>query len=532
MSGVAGWDSYKIHRMKPSQLRNVRAGALFGLLLTCGAVAHGQGLQPPVGTPPRIQGVPNVPPSPLVFRTPCPQNQKAVSLLEQLQANPALTISEIQQNEARAIGCKVNPAVIEIIASGFGAAAGQEYETVAMATPGPSIGSGVIVEADGYIMTNRHVIKDAPKITVVLHADGKPEEQVAAKLIGQDAITDLALLKIDRKDLPHLDLPAYRVQVRQGDTVYAFGSPHGIGISMTKGIVSSATIRQVDDGNNERDHVDYIQTDAAINSGNSGGALVDIHGALIGINTFILSSSGGNEGLNFAVPGDVVTHIFTELKTNGYVQRSDIGISTRNLSPDLIHAFKIPVQVGVFIVNVEPGSPADTAGLKVEDIVVSVDGRPIVATADAATALDRSIFGKKKGESIRLDVLRTGSTAPKSFNVPVRQLSPEPAGAAPQLTAEQIVTDLGIYALPVPFDWAARHGLRNPRGVIVAAKVQTMAAPQTDLQVDDVIHHVNSTPVSSTEELRKELDRADAGTAVYLQVERDHQNILIKVTVN
>ena len=536
MSTVACKESAKIYPMKPSKVLSAGAALRFGVLLTFTALVFAQGPQIPTGIPPRPPGVPNIPGNPLVFRTPCPQVARVLSIQEQIQNNPAITFSEIQQNEVRAVGCKVNPAVVEIIASGFGATLGQEYETVAMATPGPSIGSGVIVTSDGYIMTNRHVVKDAPKITVVLHADGKPEEQVSAKLIGQDGITDLALLKIEKiddKDFPHLDLPVFPIQVRQGDTVYAFGSPHGVGISMTKGIISSATIRQVDDGHSERDQVDYIQTDAAINPGNSGGALVDIHGSLIGLNTFILSSSGGNEGLNFAIPGDVVYHIYDQLKTNGYVVRSDIGISTRNLSPDLIRAFKLPTQVGVFIENVEPASPAALAGLKVEDVVVSVDGRPIIAaTADAATSLDRSIFGKKKGESIRLDVLRAGSSMPKTFNMVVRQLSPEPAGSAPQLTAEQIVTDLGIYALTVPFDWAARHALLDPRGVIVAAKVQTMAAPETPLQVDDVIHKVNSVAVSSPDELRKELDAADSGTAVYLQVERDRRLFLVKVTVN
>jgi len=518
--------------MKPPKSLNARIVALLGMVLTAVTVAYSQVAPVPAG-PQRPTAFPGAASGPMFFRTPCPPNLRVPTMQEQLQNNPNITLSEIQQNEVRAVACKVNPAVVEVIASGFGAAPGQEYETVAMATPGPSIGSGVVVTADGYIMTNRHVIKGAPKITVVLHADGKPEEQVPATLAGQDGLTDLALLKIDKTGMPFLDLPRFLIQVRQGDAVYAFGSPRGVGISMSKGIISSATIRQVDDGSSERDHVDYIQTDAVINPGNSGGALVDIHGNLIGINTFILSSSGGNEGLNFAIPADVVSRIYDQIKTNGYVVRGDIGITTRNLSPELIRALKIPVQTGVFIENVAPASPADVAGLKVEDIVVAYDGRPfnIRINPDSATELDRAIFQKHKGDNIRLDVLRDGNPTPKSINITARQLSQEQDGLGLQLTSDQVISQLGIYGLSISFNFAAQHNLLSPRGIMVAAKVQTMS-PLTELQVEDVIHKVNTTPVATLDELRHELDSIPSGTTVFLQVERDHKMTYMPVFLN
>jgi serine protease Do len=412
---------------------------------------------------------------------------------------------------------------VEIVSSGFGAVPGQEYETVSMATPEPLKGSGVILSADGYIMTNRHVIRGAPKITVVLHTDGKPDEQVPAVLKGQDANTDLALLKIEGKNLPFLE---FGRAVRQGDTVFAFGSPHGVGISMTKGIIS-APIRQV----KEEDQLDYIQTDTAINPGNSGGALVDINGRLVGINTFILSGSGGNEGLNFAIPSDVVQYIYRALKDNGYVIRGTIGITTRNLTPELIRALKLPVQVGVYIDDVEPKGPAEEAGIQGGDIVLSHDGVPWISP-DLALELKRAISGKRKGEAIRLEVLQRQTQKAKTFTILAEQSSPMSSDDAPQLSSDTIVSQLGIYVLGVGPGGAKALELRSSRGVMVAAKVQSMTAAASELENRDLIVEVDNKPVTTQMELQKALDNADPDNPVAIRLERDKKYMTILVNIN
>jgi len=520
-------ESAKIYLMNPLKLLKLRTFILAGFLLANAVIGFSQGTPapprglPPIGAPPTgpVRGNPGG-----FAPSACGQNR--LTTAEQIQNGVSLL--EIQQQETRAIACKVNPAVVEIIASGFGAAPGQEYETVLAATPEPLKGSGVILSSDGYIMTNRHVIRGAPKITVVLHTDGKPDEQLPAGLWGQDANTDLALLKIEGKDLPFLE---FGRAVRQGDTVFAFGSPHGVGISMTKGIIS-APIRQV----KEEDQLDYIQTDSAINPGNSGGALVDINGRLVGINTFILSGSGGNEGLNFAIPSDVVQYIFGQLRDNRYVIRGTIGITTRNLTPELIRALKLSVQLGVYIDDVEPKGPADEAGIQGGDIVLSYDGILLDGrrSQDLALELKRRISGKRKGEKIDLEVLQRQTGMKKKFTIAVdqNQSSPMAADDTPQLSNDTIVPQLGIYVLQVGPGGASALGLRSTRGVMVAAKVQSMTAAVTDLENRDLIVEVDGKPVTTQIELQRALDNADLSNPIAIRLERDKKYTTILVEIN
>jgi serine protease Do len=454
----------------------------------------------------------------------------AKTAFEQLMAGAM--ISEVQQNETRAMACKVNLQVVEVIASGFGATLGQEYESAAMVSPGPSIGSGVIVSADGYIMTNRHVIKGAPRITVVLHFNGKPDEQVPAEFKGGDERTDLALIKIEKTGLPFFQRNPTTYQ--QGETVFAFGSPHGVGNSMSKGIVS-AGVRQV----NESDPTDYIQTDAAINPGNSGGALVDIQGRLVGINTFILSGSGGNEGLNFAVPAGTVFYIYNQLHDNGYVVRGDIGISPRNITAEWVRQLKLPVTYGVYLEDVEPKGPADVAGLKVGDIVVGYSDPFFRVTIDEKTTdprlgLEREISGTKQGNMVRLDVIRPGAsgwTTPKTFNITARQLSKDVSSDGIQLSSDLVIEPLGIFALSIDTTFAKSRGFRSSQGVYVASKVQSMG-PVTDLQVGDFIINANGTPVPTSEDLKQLLDKLSSGDRVLLNIERDGRYKIIAVPIN
>src|SRR5262249_33730357 len=276
---------------------------------------------------------------------------------------------------------RVAPAIVQIWVSGFGTAT-ESRGGESVLEKQRSIGSGVIVDPEGYIVTNAHVIAGAHRIRVSLSrfntelVPGQTsfllrKRNFEATLVGMHSLTDLALLKIDAKDLPYLPLKT-EFSVRLGQTVLALGSPEGLEHTITRGIVS-AVGRQPE---LDRPMI-YIQTDAPINPGNSGGALVNRDGDLVGINTFILSKSGGSEGLGFAVPQPTVRFVYEELKRHGRVRRTVIGANAQTITPTLAAGLKLPQDWGVVISDVVPGGPADAAGLKVKDVVLAIDNRNI-----------------------------------------------------------------------------------------------------------------------------------------------------------
>src|SRR6516164_3864325 len=235
----------------------------------------------------------------------------------------------------QALTAKVTKSVVQIIATGYGLSSEKQSSDTALFEPQEAIGAGVILSPDGYIVTNAHVVQGARKIRVRLSGletpgtdQSQPHGPFSAKLVGIDRQSDLALLKIDGNNLPALEL-ANSDELKQGQVVFAFGSPQGLENSVTMGVVS-ATARQVSDEN----PTTYIQTDAPINPGNSGGPLVDVDGHVVGINTFILSESGGNEGLGFAIPSDVVRSVYEQLKTKGHVHRGQIGVYPRTITAE------------------------------------------------------------------------------------------------------------------------------------------------------------------------------------------------------
>jgi serine protease DegQ len=234
------------------------------------------------------------------------------------------------------------------------------------------LGSGVIVSPQGYLLTNHHVVEDADEIEVRL-ADGR---EARATLVGADPETDIAVLKIELGALPVVALgDASRLQV--GDTVLAIGNPFNVGQTATSGIVSALGRNRLGLSTFEN----FIQTDAAINPGNSGGALVDVHGALVGINTAIYSRSGGNLGIGFAVPVDLAREVMESLIRDGRVIRGWVGVEPRDLTPELIESFRLPVTQGVLIAGVLQDGPASAAGLRPGDVVVRIDGKPVASTA-------------------------------------------------------------------------------------------------------------------------------------------------------
>ena len=256
-------------------------------------------------------------------------------------------------------------------------------------------GSGVIVSADGYIVTNNHVVDGATELTVSM-AD---KREMKARVIGTDAKTDIALIKVDARDLPHVVLgDSSKVEV--GDIALAMGNPFGLGQTVTMGIISATG----SGGLGIEDYEDFIQTDASINPGNSGGALVNTRGELIGINTAILSRSGGNQGVGFAVPVGLVRHVMTQLKENGAVTRARLGVYFQELTPKLASALGVQASKGAVVAEIVPDGPASKSGLRKDDVITALNGQAI-----DGRSLRNAVGSMTPGSTINLKVLRGGS---------------------------------------------------------------------------------------------------------------------------
>ena len=274
-------------------------------------------------------------------------------------------------------------------------------------------GSGVIISADGYIVTNNHVVDGANELTVSMG----DKREMKARVIGTDARTDIALIKVDAKDLPHVVLgDSSKVEV--GDIALAMGNPFGLGQTVTMGIIS-ATGRG---GLGIEDYEDFIQTDASINPGNSGGALVNTRGELIGINTAILSRSGGNQGVGFAVPVDMVRHVMTQLKEKGAVTRARLGVYFQELTPKLASALGVTASKGAVVTEIVPDGPASRSGLKKDDVIVGLNGKDI-----DGRSLRLAVGSMAPGTSIDLNVLRGSSQA--KYSVTLDRMPEEPQRA-------------------------------------------------------------------------------------------------------
>src|SRR5256714_4443558 len=282
---------------------------------------------------------------------------------------------------------RVAPSVVQIQVSGYGAASADEsHAAAAFIVRQRGIGSGVIVDPAGYIVTNAHVVQGAQRVLVVLAAgttgrNAMRKRVYPATIVGTHRDSDVAVLKIDAAGLPALPLRR-TATVKQGELVFAIGSPQGLASSMTMGIVSSPA-RQLD--------LDapllFVQTDAPINPGNSGGPLVNVEGEVVGINTFILSGSGGSDGLGFAIPARVASFVYDGLRKRGYVNRVEIGISAQGISPELGAGLGLARDWGVVVSDVAPGGPAEKAGMREGDILETIDGRQIDSLPDLTAAL-------------------------------------------------------------------------------------------------------------------------------------------------
>jgi serine protease Do len=348
------------------------------------------------------------------------------------------------------------------------------------------LGSGVIVSADGYILTNNHVVNNATEIQVALN-DGR---QFTAKVIGSDPKTDVALIRIKADNLPALTL-ADSDKIEVGDVVLAVGNPFGIGQTVTKGIVSAkdrTTSGEMDE--------DFIQTDAAINPGNSGGALVDTEGRLIGINSAILTHSGGNQGIGFAVPSNLCRWVMDSLVQNGRVDRGFLGVMIQNLTPELATAFKLDRTTGALVGDVSPGSPADKAGLKSGDVITQVNGQPI----EGASQLKLRVAESLPGSKVQLTVNRSGET--KSFDVTLSNLPDNKVAKTDDQSGNgktEALAGVGVADL----DQNTRAQLNIPaqvQGAIITEVSPDSAAYQAGLRTGDVITELNRKPVKSAQD--------------------------------
>ena len=423
----------------------------------------------------------------------------------------------------------VDPSVVQIFTTGVAAREGIVGQAD-LVTPVRASGSGVIVDAAGYIVTNAHVVRGASRIRVEVPTAATGQSVLArrtqvvpARLIGADDETDVAVLKIEGSNLRPIAF-GDSDSLKAGQFVLAFGSPMGLQNSVSLGIVS-AVARQLE----PESPMVYIQTDASINTGNSGGPLIDAKGRLMGINTLIISSSGANSGLGFAAPSNIVRAVFEQIKQSGRVRRGEIGVRAQTVTPVLSTGLRLSRDWGAVLADVVPGGPADRAGLAIGDLVLSVDGKQI----ENGRQLNVTLYRKSVGESVKLEVLR----GEKLTTIPVTIV--ERPDALSRITAladprQNLVPRLGILGVTLESEVAAMMpSLRAKSGVVVVtATAGTFDSDVGGLVPGDVIHSVNGTWINDLAGLRAALDPMKVGDPVVLQVERRSALIYVAFTID
>ena len=381
-----------------------------------------------------------------------------------------------------------------------------------------SLGSGFIISADGYLLTNAHVVARADEITVTL----TDKREFKAKVIGSDARTDVALLKIEAKDLPVARL-GNMADVRVGEWVLAIGSPFGFENTVTSGIVSAKN-RLLPDEN----FVPFLQTDAAVNPGNSGGPLFNMKGEVIGINSQIYSRSGGFMGISFSIPIDVAMNVADQLKATGKVSRGRIGVAIQELSKDLATSFGLSKPAGALVNEVEKKSPADKAGLRAGDIILSVAGQAVASSSD----LPRLIGAIRPGQPVALEVWR--NRASLKLSVVPEELKNEDARTAqreyraPQATPDaQNMKQLGLALAELTPQQLAKAGIKYGLQVRRASGL----AARAGVQAGDVIVGLGGEAISSFGQFKAAVTGAPKGSTLALQVLRQGMTLFIPLTI-
>ncbi len=413
----------------------------------------------------------------------------------------------------RTLTDRVSPAVVQILVNSYGPVEDDEGQHVALFSKQRSSGSGVIVDPEGYIITNAHVVKSAVRVRVVINSRRYMEAPADAKILGIDPETDLAVIKVEKTNLAAMPF-GNSGNLRQGDIVLALGSPLGLKNSVSMGVVS-APARQISEDN----PVPYIQTDASINPGNSGGALVSVEGRLMGINSFIFTQSGGSQGLGFAIPSNIVRNVYNQLRKQGHVHRGMIGAYVQDITPMLASGLKLPRHAGVMVTDVLPDGPAGQAGLKPKDIILALDGRRIEYARD----FELVFYRRQKGDTITVRVLRDGVELPKPLRIQVDEEEDMGDQIAGNVNVENnLVPRLGILCVEIDERLAKMvSDLRQASGLVVAAKAPEGQGRYLDLQPGDVIHGMNDDEVRSLEAFRKNVLALKTGDPVALLIERN-----------
>ena len=448
---------------------------------------------------------------------------------------------------------KVTPAVVNIAVTGggegggkgrraplppgpFGGPPGEEAPGGELPTPPPmppgghgrpdqSAGSGVIVDANGFIVTNNHVVEGATQITVTL----SDRREFSAKVVGTDPKTDLAVIKIDAKDLPALKWADYE-KLQVGDLVLAVGSPFGLSSTVTLGIISALGRGNV----GIADYEDFIQTDAAINPGNSGGALVNMSGELMGINTAIFSRTGGSEGIGFAIPSSIAVDIVDSLQKTGKVVRGWMGVAIQEITPALAKSFKLPEQrKGVLISDVNENGPSHTAGIRRGDVVIAFNGKEVQNVSQLRNLVARTMVGK----DAQVKILRDGKEQTLAVKVAERPTDEMLAKKEPSAPKEQPETaklpDNVLASIRVQgLDAATMSQFNIPAkmtGVVVTSVENGGAAEAAGLQRGDVIQEVNHEVVKTLEDYQKASRKLKKDELAVLLLSRQGNNLFVAV---
>ena len=449
----------------------------------------------------------------------CPPQAVADRALQRLKETSS-AVEELAQ--------QVNPAVVEVVVSGYDVSpAGRRSRAL---TRTRSSGSGVLVDPAGYIVTNAHVVEGGQDIQVLLTpATSTPRQQsvlkaggpvLPAELIGLDLETDLAVLRIEAGDYPSLRFGDSEA-LRPGRLVFAFGSPLGLENSVSMGVVS-AVARQLEPDS----PMIYIQTDAAINPGNSGGPLVDLEGRIVGINTMIYSQSGGNEGIGFAAPSNIVATVYRRIRAEGRVRRGMIGTSAQTVTPQLAAGLGLPVERGVILADVFPGGPAAKAGLRVGDLIETLDGKPM----ENARQFEVNLYLKDIGSTVTVGSVRDGQRSTTRITVVER---PDPAMMFAELPdlERSLIRELGVVAVTLNEEMIrSLPPLRGAAGVLVVAESRDVTRGDSPLRSGDVIYAINTSRVASVDEVRALIAAIDPGESLVFQVQRQNRLLYLQGT--
>jgi serine protease Do len=462
-----------------------------------------------------------------------PALQQAPAATRVPQADPAPQLSTLSVALER-LAARVGPSVVQIFAASY-AAPDEDSERGALLATQRTTGSGVILDPDGYIVTNAHVVSGAIRVQVEIPLIGaetaaparrsvlRPHGRlIGAQVVAVDTETDLAVLKVEGKNLPALRLGDSDA-LKPGQIVMAFGSPLGLEASVSMGVIS-AVARQLE----PEDPMIYIQTDAPINPGSSGGPLVDTEGRVVGINTMIYSQSGGNEGIGFAAPSNIVKNVFEQIRSTGRVRRGEIGVLTQTITPVMAQGLGLSQDWGVIVSDVDPRGPGGVAGLQPADIVLSLDGKAM----ENGRQFQVNFYTRGVGETVRLEVLRGERRL--TLRVPVVERSDDPMRFAGLVRPEDhLILRLGVLALNIDERIAAMlPDLQEPGGVVVAAvAADAPVSRQGSLQAGDVILAVNTRRVNTLAELRAVLGELKPGAAGVLQIERSGRRMFLAYTL-